>query len=284
MTAYYLGSDQAEDASMRSKAPLLMLVGVMIVLGQAFVGVGVMVGTSRVSCVSNDHCSKGRFCAGFGSPEAAGRCIYCAGEPPYILTDPATGGPGSRNPGDFYRGYGYDDSNITAIAAEICANPTIQRQTMGPVGPMDVPTRYVRRWCANCVANTVAGGVDMETFSTWTLENIAAMGKLDWLTVFLASNCLAAGISGELKDIELVLLQIRRAGDRVSTGWRVAVKALCNIRRYLFLPALVGTMPVMIVVIGGDAVVSNQTSQLKCTSLPKCVRCHLKSSGNDRRA
>jgi hypothetical protein len=51
MTAFYLGSDQGEDASMRSKAPLLMLVGAVIVLGQAFVGVGVMVGTSRVSCL-----------------------------------------------------------------------------------------------------------------------------------------------------------------------------------------------------------------------------------------
>jgi hypothetical protein len=275
MTAFYLGSDQGEDASMRSKAPLLMLVGAVIVLGQAFVGVGVMVGTSRVSCVGNDQCSKGRFC-GFGTPEVAGRCIYCASEPPYILTDPATGGPGNRNPGDWYRSYGYDDSNITAIATEICADPTVPRQTMSAVGVLDVPEMFVRRWCASCVAGTIAGGVDMETFSTWSLENLAAMGMLDWLTVFLASSSLAAGISGELKDIELVLLQIKRAGDRVGTGWRIAVKIFCNIRRYLFLPALAGTMPVMIVIIGGDALV--RKDKPKFANLPKCECCHLKSS------
>ena len=253
MVAYYMGSEDAEDAYMRSKAPFLFLAGSMLVVAQAIVAIGLMLGVSRVSCIANDQCSAGRFC-GYGRQEAAGRCVYCGAVPPYILYDHASGET-LYQPGDRYHDSGLSLANITVIGAEICSDPTASRQTLMPDGITNVPELYVRRWCDQCVSGST-GDVNMETFATWTHESVAAMGNIDWLSVFLASCMMGLTVSGELKDIALVLLQIERAGNNVSRGWRVAVKIVCSIRRYLFLPALIATIPMLVTVVGGDILVS----------------------------
>eukprot|EP01045_Picozoa_sp_COSAG04_P000521 COSAG04_NODE_12_length_42844_cov_6.769213_25_plen_384_part_00 len=253
MVAFFIGSEDTEDADMRAKAPLLFLAGSLLVVAQAVVAIGLMLGVSRVSCIANDQCSAGRFC-GHGTPEAAGRCVYCGAEPPYILYDFRTGET-LYQPGDKFAAAGIELSNITAVGAEICSDPAASRQTLLPDGIMDVPELYVRRWCDQCVSGST-GDVNMETFATWTHESVAAMGNIDWLSVLLASCMMGLTVSGELKDIALVLLQIDRAADNVGARWRVAVQVVCSIRRYLFLPALIATIPMLVTVIGGDILVS----------------------------
>ena len=56
-----------------------------------------------------------------------------------------------------------------------------------------------------------------------------------------------------MKDITMVTLAIRHAHDQLSLGWRVIFMLLGGLRRRLFLPALVGVIPTLVVLKGGDA-------------------------------
>ena len=59
-------------------------------------------------------------------------------------------------------------------------------------------------------------------------------------------------VVGELKDILLCSMAIAHA-SKLSAGWRHALSFLLGIRRWLFLPALVCTVPLLVMVEGGDA-------------------------------
>jgi hypothetical protein len=56
------------------------------------------------------------------------------------------------------------------------------------------------------------------------------------------------------QDITLCAIAIAHAGDRLSRGSRFALTLLGGVRRWLFLPALVSAVPILVVSKGGDAV------------------------------
>jgi hypothetical protein len=55
------------------------------------------------------------------------------------------------------------------------------------------------------------------------------------------------------QDIALCTIAIAHAGDRLSHGFRLALTLLGGVRRWVFLPALVGLVPVLVLYKGGDA-------------------------------
>jgi hypothetical protein len=55
------------------------------------------------------------------------------------------------------------------------------------------------------------------------------------------------------QDIALCAIAIAHAGDRLSRGFRLALTLLCGVRRWLFLPMLVLTVPFLVPYKGGDA-------------------------------
>ena len=67
-----------------------------------------------------------------------------------------------------------------------------------------------------------------------------------------AAAQIAIIVVGELKDILLCSMAIAHA-RKLSAGWRHALIVLLGIRRWLFLPALVCTVPLLVMVEGGDA-------------------------------
>lgn len=48
-------------------------------------------------------------------------------------------------------------------------------------------------------------------------------------------------------------MAIRHAGDRIAPAWRSALSLLGGMRRWVFLPALVGAVPQLVLLKGGDA-------------------------------
>ena len=48
-------------------------------------------------------------------------------------------------------------------------------------------------------------------------------------------------------------IAISHAGDRLSRGSRLALTLLGGVRRWVFLPMLVGAVPILVLVKGGDA-------------------------------
>ena len=55
------------------------------------------------------------------------------------------------------------------------------------------------------------------------------------------------------QDIELCAVAIRHACDSIPHAWRFAFALLGGLRRWMFLPALCSTVPVLVVHQGGDA-------------------------------
>ena len=55
------------------------------------------------------------------------------------------------------------------------------------------------------------------------------------------------------KDIALCGIAIAHAGDRLSRGSRLALALLGGMRRWVFLPILVATVPMLVLLKGGDA-------------------------------
>ena len=56
----------------------------------------------------------------------------------------------------------------------------------------------------------------------------------------------------ELKDIELVGIAVAQAGDRIKPNMRRAFTLLSAIRRWLFLPVLMMTVPWLVMFKGGE--------------------------------
>jgi hypothetical protein len=55
------------------------------------------------------------------------------------------------------------------------------------------------------------------------------------------------------QDITLCAIAIAHAGDRLSCGSRLTLNLLGIVRHWVFLPALVGSVPIMVMYQGGDA-------------------------------
>ena len=55
------------------------------------------------------------------------------------------------------------------------------------------------------------------------------------------------------QDITLCAIAIAHAGDRLSRSSWLALTLLGGVRRWVFLPALVGFVPALVLVKGGDA-------------------------------
>ena len=63
----------------------------------------------------------------------------------------------------------------------------------------------------------------------------------------------ALKIVAELKDIELCSIAIDHAGEQLTSSWRRGLLFLGGTRRWVFLPAIVMTIPFLVMLKGGDA-------------------------------
>ena len=85
------------------------------------------------------------------------------------------------------------------------------------------------------------------------VRNVAAMGTFDWVALVFATVMVAMAVNQELKDIELVSIAIEQAGDKLNCGWRIALTVLNGFRRWVFLPALMMDVPLLVMFKGGES-------------------------------
>ena len=80
--------------------------------------------------------------------------------------------------------------------------------------------------------------------------NIEAMAPYDWVALLFATFVVALAVVGELKAAN-------SSRWLCSTGaaprWRLALALLSGVRRWVFLPTLVMTVPMMVAMKSGDA-------------------------------
>eukprot|EP01046_Picozoa_sp_COSAG06_P068099 COSAG06_NODE_17956_length_912_cov_1.076261_2_plen_109_part_00 len=84
------------------------------------------------------------------------------------------------------------------------------------------------------------------------MGNVTAMGAFDWVALVFATFMVALAVNQELKDVELVSIATRQAGDKLSRGWRIALALLNSARRWVFLPSLLMAVPTLVLFKGGE--------------------------------
>ena len=220
----------SKDAEHRWKA---LCGSTLMVLGQCMVVVGVAMGSEKPSCSTNDQCQDGMYCTITGRQ----RCDYCGYVPlPNTLQtfDPTTGITGP---------------NATVIEDE-CAVPTDHIKAGEHGEGILLSASQIGSWCDSCKRD---GTYDKMTDESLISDNVAAMAPFDWAAVFFTTVVVSFTVVAELKDVTIVNLAIRHADDKLNLGWRMVLASLAGLRRRLFLPALVGVIPTLIVLKGGDA-------------------------------
>jgi hypothetical protein len=127
---------------------------------------------------------------------------------------------------------------------------------VGPRGELDDPIGFkaksVRAWCEACIFTD--GEVNRLTIADQMVGNVMSMGAFDWMTLFFATYVVGLSIVGELKDIELCLLAIERIPEgALSWKWVSALSFCLELRRFVFLPAMLNIVATLVILKGGDA-------------------------------
>jgi hypothetical protein len=123
--------------------------------------------------------------------------------------------------------------------------------TVESMGGAVIDAEWVQSWCETCV-NAVDWEPDMFTTIDLGYDNVDAMGNLDWATLVLASYVVALTIFGEVKDIALCSIAIERLGDNIGR-WRHVIAIGSFLRRAAFLPVMLNTVGLLVVMRGGDS-------------------------------
>jgi hypothetical protein len=250
---------------------LAILGGVMMVLSQCVVVAGLAMSTNEMSCESSDGCpQRGTYCH-VGESDS---CWYCGSSTPLPTeTDPATGGTMNKADAERHGLPRFVGVNATLVT-EACSDP-LAFSLNGWAGPASIASG-----CETCVAaewhtardlhgaELITVGVDTETAESHRAANVSSMGSVDWAALIFASLIVALTVVGEIKDIKLVTLAIRHAGDKLSSRWRFALTAIGVVRRWVFLPTLVMSVPMLAVYQGGDAL--SIVSEIKYSSNSAC--------------
>jgi hypothetical protein len=217
---FVVAADGPEDEALRTKLCVGSFVQVLLQIltaGQLYVA------TFLPSCKSNDQCErtgKGAFCSG-------SYCDFCGidwGPTPPAQEDPATGELWNGG-SDMYAGY-----NVSFIA-EWCMDPG---RTEGNTN-----------WCESCF-HLETMHVDPSLFGDITNKVVQSMRVMDWLTLTLAGAVAAMTTTAELRDITFCKITFSRATIDKSSKWCTAIRLLGWLRRWVFLPFLVATVPFVV--------------------------------------
>lgn len=223
-----------------------------MVLAQASAMIAVLVSTLFIPCTSSDSCRSGAYCSGSGG--GALRCNFCGGDVPmHRQTDPNTGA--ELNWPD--AGRNLNDDKVfggmnTTLVKEVCTNP-VDRIGIDTYGnPISYTVAGVESWCQTCV-HPIDFTVDTLTQKYMWDEIVAAMTVLDWITLAFAAFIVAFTITGELKDIEICTLATAHAEDKITPAWRIVLALLSGLRRWVFLPSMLSSIPALVLTKGGDS-------------------------------
>lgn len=85
------------------------------------------------------------------------------------------------------------------------------------------------------------------------VATVRAMGRADWAALCFTAGVVALKVADEISDIRLCTVAIHRNAESLNRAWRTALIVLCGARLWLFLPAMVMTIPTVVALIGGDA-------------------------------
>ena len=117
---------------------------------------------------------------------------------------------------------------------------------------------HCRQWCADKSLSSISvhsetGDVALYYEGRLARINVAVMRAPDMLTLLFSSFVVGLSVCSEIRDVELARKAIVASGENISAGWRRALTALNLLRRWVFVPSLVCSVPNLVVYQGADS-------------------------------
>lgn len=119
----------------------------------------------------------------------------------------------------------------------------------------DTALAWPKTWCDACLELNRDGSAEVSTAKEVDRmsEIVGAMGGYDVVTFVVVAAVVALAVVQELKDVILVNLAAQHVGAALGAASRNALLLLSAVRRWILLPCVVSTMPLLVKVKGGDA-------------------------------
>jgi hypothetical protein len=236
-------ADADPDATVKGNMKGMMGGTWVMTIAQMLAVMGIFLTTVYKDCVTNDNCAPGLYCNG---EILGGSCNFCGSSPPLPMqVDEANGGV--LNAGVHPEFIGHNET----LVVETCTPPFVSR--MGVNGGLDeqwYSPGSVANWCDAC-HHAETGRILTLTLYVNNQQNYAMMSLFDKMAMYLCAVYIGLKMAHELGEIEVCRMLLRRAGDDVDANWRRLFKGQNFIRRYLFLPALIYVVPIVILALGG---------------------------------
>jgi hypothetical protein len=261
-TIFFLGSDDPADSTMKGKARLMLLAGLVLIAVQVLTACGVLIGVMIPACKISKQCEQaGMFCA----PDLQ-RCSFCGMHGPLVFLnqDNLVDCPWAAEETCSGRAEGRRDKCLmpgnTTLVRGLCSGSENWKELLAEGGyPNDkqamagaaITPAFIKSWCESCVA-AVDWEADMYTTMDMIYDNVDAMGIFDWTALLFTSYIVGLTVIGELKDMMLCKIAIERLGDKLGP-WRYPIVVGIFLRRTFFLPLMLGTVGVLVVFRGGDS-------------------------------
>lgn len=267
-TVYFAIDESAsvEKAPDKPSASGMYWIGVLQVILQIVAAAALFYGTATPSCFDGDNCAQGMYCETKRDGLInAGKCFYCGSNQPIkrvdmqdgtVLNDmrlrDATGKllPYASAADQLaYTGVW----NMTLIRG-LCMNwpnwphdPNLDRMDL-------LSDEALINWCDRCV-HFETEHVDPLSVDRLSMANTMGMRGMDWLALLVTAVVIALSFVGELKDSILCTLAARRGVESglLNENWEWRLWAIASARRYMFLPALLNCVPLLVLLKGGDA-------------------------------
>jgi Zn ribbon nucleic-acid-binding protein len=243
---YFMTTDAEADVQMRALAPAMLVGSYVIVIAQCATVVGIVAGTLFPACENNDFCANGEACN-----IDTKTCVRCGATQPLRMQRSST----TSETFNWFRDPLFAGYNTTAYA-ELCDAPAASDGLNSLGTPLLWSKESVVSWCHSCFTfehgGALAGEVDPMTAPLKAEMEVDSMGTFDWNALVFAASFVSLAVVVELQDIELCTLTMDKATGGDSRV-RLATSLLNGMRRWVFLPALTTTIPLLVFMQGADA-------------------------------
>lgn len=163
-----------------------------------------------------------------------------------LQIDPAGG---TLNGGAHADHVGYNET----LAREVCTAPiTDQIGVNFALNPVDFTHGNVVNWCRSC-HDAETGDIDPLTGLKLFGNRYQLMAFLDTTCFIMCSVFVGLQMAKEFNDIEMSKLVVRHAGGNIDRWCHYCFIANNFLRRNLFLPSVVASVPLLVLTQGSDA-------------------------------
>lgn len=221
-------------------ASSLFLIGIL-----TFTSVGILQGIDESSCIYASDCFSGYWCSA-----TEGHCEQCFDTYTEKCPVPSDAAFLAVQPARLRVSHHTTVSYLHRASDEVRSEKPVFGISEGLPKDWSWGDKEFGNMCKGCYSDNK--GAFVSNIEIGKLH-IQAMRRSDWAATAVATVVVLLSVLKELRDTQLLELTWQEKGSGLGVGWNVAIWILSSLRHFAFLPAIVCTVPTLIIVTGGNA-------------------------------